>query len=67
MKILLAVYDISGKQVSVLINNELAAGNYYVDFNAAEFSSGIYFYKLEVSGGGNNLLYSEVKKMSLVK
>lgn len=67
MKILLAVYDISGKQVSVLVNNELAAGSYYVDFNAAEFSSGIYFYKLEVSGGGNNLLYSEVKKMSLVK
>ncbi len=58
----LKVYDVSGKEVAKLINNELRnAGNYSVDFNASFLSSGIYFYKLEA---GN---FTGVKKMMLVK
>lgn len=66
MNILLSVYDISGRLAAVPVNGELPAGSYRINFDASGFSSGIYFYKLEVTSG-NNLLYSEVKKMSLIK
>ncbi|HPS64027.1 MAG TPA: S8/S53 family peptidase [Ignavibacteria bacterium] len=57
----LKVYDITGKLVSTLVNSAMEAGNYNVEFNAANLSSGIYFYKLETAG------YSNVKKMILIK
>lgn len=57
----LAVYDISGREAASLVNNELAAGIYSVDFNASHLSSGVYFYTL--SNGG----FADTKKMILVK
>ena len=57
----LSVFDITGKQVSVLVNKYLNAGEYAVDFNALDLSSGIYFYTLS---SGN---YTETKKMILIK
>jgi hypothetical protein len=43
----LRVYDVLGREVAVLTNNEyLAAGSYNVKFNAANLASGIYIYKL---------------------
>ncbi|HEY5534348.1 MAG TPA: LamG-like jellyroll fold domain-containing protein [Ignavibacteria bacterium] len=57
----LKVYDITGKEVASLVNEVNAAGNYNVDFNGANLSSGVYFYKL-VAG-----TLSEVKKMMIVK
>jgi len=55
------VYDSMGKEVSSLINSEMQAGNYFVNFTAENLSSGIYFYKLEA---GN---FSDTKKMILLK
>ncbi|MCE1164737.1 MAG: T9SS type A sorting domain-containing protein [Bacteroidetes bacterium] len=55
------VYDILGKEVATLVNETKTAGNYTVEFNASNLSSGIYFYKISVNG------ISEVKKMSLIK
>ena len=57
----LKVYDILGKEVSTLVNEEKPAGNYEVEFDGKELPSGIYFYKLKA---GN---YSETKKMLLMK
>lgn len=57
----LIVYDITGKVISTLVNEQKSAGTYNVDFNAADFASGVYFYKL-TSGD-----FSDVKKMVLVK
>ncbi|MBN8572219.1 MAG: T9SS type A sorting domain-containing protein, partial [Ignavibacteria bacterium] len=57
----LKVFDLSGKEVAVLVNGIKAQGSYNVKFSAAELSSGLYFYKLE-SGE-----FSEVKKMMLIK
>lgn len=57
----LFVYDLSGKQVAVLVNSKLSSGVYEVDFNAQNLASGVYYYKLIT----NN--YTEVKKMMLVK
>jgi len=59
--ITLKVFDILGKEVAILFNDRKVAGNYSVDFNATNFSSGVYFYKLEV----NN--YTDIKRMVLVK
>ena len=57
----LDVYNIAGQRVANLINGELAAGEHQINFYANNFSSGIYFYKLQQSS------ISEVKKMILVK
>jgi len=42
----LKVYDILGKEVAVLVNEELRAGIYEIEFDASKLSSGIYFYQL---------------------
>ncbi len=57
----LKVYDISGKEISNLLNSNIQAGTYEVLFDASDFSSGVYFYKLESNG------YIETKKMFLIK
>ncbi|NOS83842.1 MAG: T9SS type A sorting domain-containing protein [Ignavibacteria bacterium] len=67
LKVTLTVYDITGRKAALLVNNNMKAGEYEADFNASSFASGIYFYRLEVLSNGNNSVYSEVKKMSLVK
>lgn len=55
------VYDNLGKEVSTLVNENLSAGSYQVNWNAAGLTSGIYFYRLETSD------YVATKKMLLVK
>ncbi len=57
----LKVYDNSGKEVAVLFNGFKTAGYYSIDFNAANLSSGIYFYRLESSG------FAKTMKMALMK
>jgi FG-GAP-like repeat/Secretion system C-terminal sorting domain len=57
----LIVYNITGKEVAVLVNEELNAGEYSVDFDASHLASGVYFYRLAAGE------YSEVRKMVLLK
>jgi len=57
----LKVYDVLGNEVATLVNEEKPAGSYEVHFNAAELSSGIYFYELQT---GN---FVGTKKMILLK
>lgn len=57
----MAVYDITGKEVEVLVNENLSAGSFEVDFNASKLTSGVYFCK--ISAGE----FSDVKKMILAK
>jgi N-acetylneuraminic acid mutarotase len=57
----LTVSDISGKEVSKLVNDYKEAGTYKINFDASSLSSGIYFYKIE-SG-----TFVETKKMALLK
>ena len=57
----LKVYDLSGKEISSLVNDNLAAGTYNYAFNGAKLASGIYFYTLTGNG------FSETKKMMLIK
>jgi len=57
----LKVYDAAGRLVEELINNNLSAGTYEYDWNAAKQSSGVYFYTIKTSE------FSQTKKMLLVK
>ena len=57
----LKVYDILGREVVTLVNEEKRDGNYKVKFDGSGLSSGIYFYKLQ-SGK-----YTSVKEMILLK
>ena len=57
----LAIYDMLGRQVDVLINQQLGAGTHNISFNAGNLASGIYFYRLEAGS------FTDIKKMTLVK
>lgn len=57
----LSIYDINGKEISVLLNQQMTAGTYNVTFDGSTLTSGTYFYKLETDK------FSETKKMILVK
>jgi len=44
------VYNLLGIEVATLVNDFRKAGSYVVSFNGSNFSSGIYFYRLETNG-----------------
>jgi hypothetical protein len=57
----LNIYDITGKKITGLVNEDLNAGSHMVDFDASNLSSGVYFYKIEAPG------FTSIRKMILVK
>ncbi|MDZ4712411.1 MAG: T9SS type A sorting domain-containing protein, partial [bacterium] len=57
----LKIYDVLGKEVMTLINEQKQAGNYAAEFNGANLSSGIYFFRMEAGE------FVDVKRMVLVK
>jgi hypothetical protein len=59
--VLIKVYDMLGKEVAQLIDEEKPAGTYKIIFNASSLASGIYFYKIQTNS------FSNVKKMVLLK
>jgi mannose/cellobiose epimerase-like protein (N-acyl-D-glucosamine 2-epimerase family) len=57
----LKVFDLLGREISTLVNEEKSAGNYEVKFNASSLPSGIYFYRLQSAN------FDKIKKMILMK
>lgn len=57
----LAVYDMTGRELAVLVNDKLEPGTYDFSWNASQFASGIYFYRLKTD------TYVQTKKMVLIK
>ncbi|CAN5211289.1 hypothetical protein BH23BAC3_BH23BAC3_11070 [soil metagenome] len=55
------VFDMAGRKISRLIDNQLAAGNHEVRFDAGSYSSGVYFYRIQA---GN---FIQSKRMVLIK
>jgi len=60
-KVIIKVYDILGDEIATLVNEEKPAGNYEVNYNALQLSSGIYFYKMQAGS------FINTKKMILIK
>jgi subtilisin-like proprotein convertase family protein len=68
LSVKLRIYDILGREVTTLINQQMKPGSYIVDWNAGNFASGVYFYRLEVHQAGSSTVdFVESKKMVLVK
>ena len=61
LNVTLKVYDVLGKEVETLVNEEKPAGQYEVNFDASNLSNGVYFYKLQTGS------FVETKKMILLK
>jgi uncharacterized delta-60 repeat protein len=57
----LKVFDVLGKEVATLVNEEKPAGNYQISFDASELASGIYLYRLSANS------FTETKKLILIK
>ena len=57
----LVIYDILGRQVDILVNENMRPGSYEVNYSSAKLSSGVYFYKMTADS------YRDVKKMILIK
>ena len=57
----LTVFDISGREIAQLVNEELSSGTYEYTFDAGSLTSGAYFYRIEANG------FTETKKMLLIK
>ncbi len=57
----LKIYDMLGREVTTLVNDELNIGTHQIDFKAGGLSSGIYFYNLSTKN------FSETKKLLLIK
>ena len=57
----LKIYDVLGKEIAVLVNEEKDRGVYNVSFDASHLSSGVYFYRLQAGSFGST------KKMILLR
>jgi Secretion system C-terminal sorting domain len=57
----LIIYDLLGREVQTLINKELETGYHEINFDAGNFTSGVYFYRIQ-SGD-----FIQTKKMILMK
>jgi hypothetical protein len=56
-----AVFDVLGREVAILVDQPLRPGEYSIAFNASSLPGGVYFYRLNAYG------YQETKRMMLVK
>ena len=50
----LNVYNVLGQKVDELVNGEVKAGTYEVNFDASNLSSGVYYYRIEANGFVSN-------------
>lgn len=57
----LKIYDVSGKELTSLVNENLNAGSYNYQWDASSFTSGVYFYRIETND------FIETKRMILLK
>lgn len=57
----LKVYDIIGKEITTLVNNQMEKGHYEINFDASNLPGGVYFYTLNAGG------YKETRKMILMR
>ncbi len=60
-RVKITIFNIQGKLVCNLVDEEMKPGRYKTDWNAVNYSSGVYFFKLEASN------YVQTKKMVLIK
>ena len=64
----LEVYNALGQKINALLNRDMTAGVHSVTFDGTGLSSGVYFYKVIVTGvNGSNVAFQDMHKMILMK
>jgi len=64
-KVNIVIYDMLGREIKSLVQEQQKAGYYTVQFNASNFASGTYFYRMITDANGiNNII---TKKLSIIK
>ena len=64
----IAVFDVMGREVQMLVNESMKPGTYEVSFDGSKLTSGVYFYKISVHLGGSSTGdFTETKRMLLLK
>ena len=64
----MVIYDVLGREVSTLVNQQLKPGTYEVEWDAANYPSGVYYYKLNARQDGSSTDdFTETRKMVLMK
>ena len=67
-KVKIKVYDILGKEISVLVDKEQTAGKHQATFSGEGLSSGIYFYQIQTTNVNRKIAdFTECKKMIILK
>ena len=59
--VMLSVFNLVGQEVAMLVYEKQSPGNYEVEFNATDLTSGVYLYKLQING------FTSVKRMTVIK
>jgi len=57
----LKVFDVRGRELAILVNGQQPKGNYEIEFNATELTSGVYFYKIQTGD------FVDTRKMILLR
>ncbi len=60
-QVMLKIFDVLGREVATLVDEELNAGEHFITFGAAELASGVYFYRLSTP------TFSQTKSFEVVK
>jgi hypothetical protein len=59
--VVIKVYDVLGKEIKTLVDREQSAGEYQIDFDGSDLTSGVYFYRMQ------NGKFFQTKKMILLR
>jgi len=67
--VLIRIYDVIGREVSTLVNEEKNAGYHNVVFDIGTLASGVYLYRLEATptAGSGNDTFSQTRYMTIIK
>jgi hypothetical protein len=65
-KVTLKIFNLLGEEVATLLNGNFVSGEHFIDFKAQNLNSGVYIYRLDASSV-NGSVYSDIKKMTLIK
>ena len=61
------IFDILGKEINTLVDAEMERGTHSIYFSGEKIPSGVYFYKIEAVPGDGHAVFTDIKKMVLLK
>lgn len=67
--VILTLLNILGEELTTLLNESLNAGTYKFTWDASNFSSGVYFYRLQVKlkNSKSNVIFEKTRRLTLIK